>query len=163
MALNPKLSDWRGRVVWLDRLPEKFSGCLIGNEVLDAMPMQLFVRHADRIAERGVALASDVARGVTLQWAERPADAALAAEVARIEAELGRLPAPYVSELPRQASAWAATVADVLAQGVALLIDASISALPPFLTSASGVNSKWITSPIFASPTAFRLAFSVSI
>jgi SAM-dependent MidA family methyltransferase len=26
------------RVEWLDALPERFSGCLVGNEVLDAMP-----------------------------------------------------------------------------------------------------------------------------
>jgi SAM-dependent MidA family methyltransferase len=26
------------RVEWLDTLPEHFSGCLLGNEVLDAMP-----------------------------------------------------------------------------------------------------------------------------
>jgi hypothetical protein len=31
----PRLAD---RVEWLDELPERFSGCLVGNEVLDAMP-----------------------------------------------------------------------------------------------------------------------------
>ncbi|MGI9217267.1 MAG: SAM-dependent methyltransferase, partial [Hydrogenophaga sp.] len=46
------------RVVWADRLPEAFEGVVIGNEVLDAMPVQLLVRiggQADgRWYERGV-------------------------------------------------------------------------------------------------------------
>ncbi len=43
------------RVRWLDALPEQFEGVLIGNEVLDAMPVRLF-SHADGMwRERGVA------------------------------------------------------------------------------------------------------------
>src|SRR5688500_11013237 len=35
----PRLLD---RVRWLDALPPQFEGCIVGNEVLDAMPVRLF-------------------------------------------------------------------------------------------------------------------------
>ena len=36
------LAPWGNRVVWLDRTPSQFSGCILANEVLDAMPVELF-------------------------------------------------------------------------------------------------------------------------
>src|SRR2546421_109063 len=53
------------RVRHVDRLPERFSGAVIANEVLDAMPVHM-VHWSDRgIFERGV--------GTGLTWADRPA------------------------------------------------------------------------------------------
>ena len=43
------------QVRWLDSLPASFSGVVLGNEVLDAMPVQLVVRSAQGWNERGVA------------------------------------------------------------------------------------------------------------
>lgn len=45
-----------GRFVWLDALPEKFTGLVLGNEVLDAMPVHLLTWGAGGLFERGVAL-----------------------------------------------------------------------------------------------------------
>src|SRR5690606_37319170 len=45
------------QVEWLDRLPRAFCGVVIGNEVLDAMPVNLVVKTAQGWKERGVALA----------------------------------------------------------------------------------------------------------
>lgn len=36
------LAPWGNRVVWLDRTPSQFTGCILANEVLDAMPVELF-------------------------------------------------------------------------------------------------------------------------
>ncbi|QRX84436.1 class I SAM-dependent methyltransferase [Glaciimonas sp. PAMC28666] len=44
------------QVQWLDRLPTSFSGVVIGNEVLDAMPIELVVRGEHGWLQRGVGL-----------------------------------------------------------------------------------------------------------
>ena len=45
------------RIEWADRLPDALRGVVVGNEVLDAMPVNLLVRQAGQWLERGVALA----------------------------------------------------------------------------------------------------------
>ena len=37
-----RLSRWGTRVQWLERTPEQFAGCVVANEVLDAMPVDMF-------------------------------------------------------------------------------------------------------------------------
>ena len=44
------------RVAWLNQLPPAFTGIVIGNEVLDAMPARVFQREGGRVAELGVVL-----------------------------------------------------------------------------------------------------------
>ena len=44
------------RVAWLNQLPPAFTGIVIGNEVLDAMPARVFRREGGRVAELGVVL-----------------------------------------------------------------------------------------------------------
>lgn len=101
------------RVTWLDALPEKFSGCLIGNEVLDAMPTHAVRWDETGLFERGVALA-----GNQLVSVERPADAAL------LEAadSLG-VQAPYRGEISLAARTWVAELARRLETGAMILID----------------------------------------
>jgi SAM-dependent MidA family methyltransferase len=106
------------RAQWLDSPPRDFAGLLIANEVLDVMPVRLFVREHDRVTERGVTL-----RGGTLAFAGRPADAALADAVAGIEAEVGALPAGYGSEVGLVARGWMRSAGDWLARGVLLAFD----------------------------------------
>ena len=50
------LAKFGSRVQWLDALPAQMQGVVIGNEVLDAMPVKLLVRKAGVWHERGVAL-----------------------------------------------------------------------------------------------------------
>jgi len=69
------------RVQWLEAPPEGFAGAIVANEVLDVMPVRLFVRERGGLFERGVAL-----RDGALVFAGRPADASLGAAVAAIEA-----------------------------------------------------------------------------
>jgi SAM-dependent MidA family methyltransferase len=45
------------QVTWLDHFPASFSGVVIGNEVLDAMPVNLVVKTASGWRERGIGLA----------------------------------------------------------------------------------------------------------
>jgi SAM-dependent MidA family methyltransferase len=105
-------------VQWLSVPPAGFDGVVIANEVLDVMPVKLFVKRNGRVMERGVTL-----DGMALAFFEAPAGAELAAMVATIEAELGELPDGYGSEIGAIAAAWARSVAEWLGRGVLLAID----------------------------------------
>ncbi len=54
--LHEKLPHLASRVHWLDTLPEKISGAVIGNEVLDALPVHLVHWAGGQTLERGVSL-----------------------------------------------------------------------------------------------------------
>ena len=111
-----RLAPFGARVRWLDALPASFSGCVLANEVLDAMPVSLFRWSEDAMPlERGVALG---AHGEFV-WEDRPASLALAAALAE------RMPAlpGYVSEINLQAEAWIGAMGGWLERGAALLID----------------------------------------
>lgn len=112
------LAEHTGIVEWLDAPPEKFRGLVLANEVLDAMPVKLFVRSDDAVLERGV-----VVEDGGLGWSTQPAPSVLQAAVDALETELGPLPTPYLSELPLAACAWMNSLAQMLEHGVALLID----------------------------------------
>ncbi|HUN91473.1 MAG TPA: SAM-dependent methyltransferase [Burkholderiaceae bacterium] len=105
-------------VRWLDAPPEGFCGVIIANEVLDVMPVRLFVRRSDGVRERGVAL-----RDGRLAFEERPAPPDLARAVADIERECGPWAAGYGSEVGFLARAWMRSLAGWLQRGAALLVD----------------------------------------
>ena len=106
------------RVAWLNGLPPAVSGFVIGNEVLDAMPVHI-VRatggaNTGAIEEAGVALGA----GGAFEWAYRPA----AGEVARAARALA-LPDGYTTEIGLVASAFVASLARTIERGVALFVD----------------------------------------
>jgi SAM-dependent MidA family methyltransferase len=111
------------RVYWLDELPRAFSGVVVANEVLDAMPPHAVAVRKAAILERGVALAAGEARAA-FTWADRPArgallDAARHLALAEIETDSGE----YLTEINLAARAWVGTWAERLRQGALLLID----------------------------------------
>jgi SAM-dependent MidA family methyltransferase len=106
------------QAAWLEAPPAGFDGVIVANEVLDVMPVRLFVRREDGAHERGVVL-----RAGELAFAERPAVAALAAAVRDIEAIVGALADGYGSEVGEVATAWMGALSGWLGRGVALLID----------------------------------------
>ena len=106
------------RVAWLDRLPEQFSGVVVANELLDAMPAHIVAWRDDGIFERGVVL--DESGGFT--WNERPATGALLAAATEI-GEQCSLPPGFESEISLAARAWAAEWGHRLEKGGLLLID----------------------------------------
>ncbi len=111
-----RLAPFGDRVQWLDALPQRFAGCVLANEVLDAMPVSIFRwSDAGEVLERGVAV--DASQGFV--WEDRPAPSALAAAVAE------RMPAlpGYVSEINLQGEAWIAAMGGWLERGAALLVD----------------------------------------
>ncbi|MBE7419212.1 MAG: SAM-dependent methyltransferase [Ideonella sp.] len=62
-----RLARFGARVQWLPQMPDGFDGVVIGNEVLDAMPVQLLAYDGVQWCERGVVL-----DGGALAWRDRP-------------------------------------------------------------------------------------------
>lgn len=110
-----------GRVEWLDELPERICGCLVANEVLDAMPTHV-LRWDDegqelRLLEGGVGFVDG-----RLARAERPASAALLAAASELPAI-----APYRGEICLAARTWVSELARRMERGALLLIDYGMS------------------------------------
>lgn len=105
------------RVRWLERLPERFDGLVLANEVLDAMPAHLVLWGPTHIAERGVGV--DEGRCV---WRDRPASGPLLGRAKVLAGECEIAPG-YLSEISLTAPAWITEWAGILGQGALLLID----------------------------------------
>jgi SAM-dependent MidA family methyltransferase len=105
-----RLAAFGERVRWVDALPEELQGVVVGNEVLDAMPVQLLHFDGRQWFERGVAEHEGA-----LAFADRettlrpPADAAF---------EPGT-----TTEIHPQAEAFMRTLAERLQRGAAFFID----------------------------------------
>ncbi|MBN3849249.1 class I SAM-dependent methyltransferase [Paraburkholderia sp. Ac-20342] len=107
------------KVRWLDALPERFEGVVIGNEVLDAMPVRLFAHRGGVWHERGVAW-----RDGAFAFDDRPVAAAEdLARLAEIDATRDTLGEDYLTETHEAASAFTRTICAMLARGAILLID----------------------------------------
>jgi SAM-dependent MidA family methyltransferase len=105
-------------VEWLPAPPRPFDGVMLANEVLDVMPVKLFVKRGAATLERGV-----VVRGNAFAFEERPAGPPLAEAVASIEAELGPLADGHTSEVGLVAASWMRSVSEWLARGALIAID----------------------------------------
>lgn len=105
------------QVQWLDAPPPAFSGMIVANEVLDAMPVPLLVRRDGRWLERGVAL-----EGERFVFADRECPQTLAAQIPDAE----ELADGYVTEVHPQQSGFVRVLADMLKAGdggMAVLVD----------------------------------------
>ncbi len=106
-------------VDWIGAPPNAFEGVMLANEVLDVMPVKLFVKRDGVTVERGVVNRS--ANGFAFE--ERRAGEELSAAVASIEAEHGELPEGYSSEVNLTAEGWMRSSGQWLARGALLVID----------------------------------------
>ncbi|MDP1611661.1 MAG: SAM-dependent methyltransferase [Sulfuritalea sp.] len=116
-TLAEQAPQYADRVEWLDELPQRFSGCLIGNELLDAMPTHA-LRWSDEAGEPAVLEGGVSVTDGRLTMVERPAACALleAAHALHVEA-------PYRGEISLAARSWVSELAHRLEQGAMLLID----------------------------------------
>lgn len=105
-----RLAAFADRVRWLDRLPERIDGVVVGNEVLDAMPVKRIAWDGAAWHERGV-----VRAGAGLAFADRPT-------TLRPPVEGPWVPGT-VTEIAEQAPAFIRTLAASLGRGAAFFID----------------------------------------
>ncbi len=106
-----RLVKYESLVHWADALPDRLEGVVIGNEVLDAMPVQLLVRKAGVWHERGVVLQPDGSLG----WEDRPTPLRPPMD---IEGEHD-----YLTEIHPQGEAFIRTLGERMARGAAFFID----------------------------------------
>ena len=102
------------RARWTDRLPERFRGVMIANEVVDAMPVHAIAWTRTGILERGVC-----ANEGQLAWSSRPAEGRVLSESRKLEIESSS----YETELALAARAWMRSLAASLERGAILVID----------------------------------------
>jgi SAM-dependent MidA family methyltransferase len=127
------------KVIWADSLPEAMSGVIVGNEVLDAMPVHLLSWDGARWQERGVALApattgstastSSTATTATqaalhphpaFTWADRPAPGGVRPPTEHPDSAY---PPGTVTETHGQAEAFVTTLAQRMTRGAAFFLD----------------------------------------
>ena len=105
------------RVQWLDRLPERFRGVMLANEVVDAMPVHALAWTRAGILERGVC-----ANEGQLAWSDRPADGLILSHLKNLEIEIPPSER-YESEIALFARAWMRSLGRFLERGAILVID----------------------------------------
>jgi SAM-dependent MidA family methyltransferase len=106
------LHKFGDKVRWVSELPDAMRGVVLGNEVLDAMPVKLLARIQGVWHERGVTL-NDSGQGFT--WQDRVTDLRPPLDIDG--------PHDYLTEIHPQAEAFIRTLADHLVQGAAFFID----------------------------------------
>jgi len=102
---------------WIERLPERFNGVMLANEVVDAMPVHVLAWTPAGIMERGVC-----ANEGQLAWSDRAADGLVLVHAKELEIEIppsGR----YESELALFGRAWMRSLGKCLERGAILVID----------------------------------------
>ncbi len=113
-----RLARFGQQVQWVDALPEVMHGVIVGNEVLDAMPVQLLHFNGVDWFERGVTF-----DGAGFVWQDRPTTLRPPFEPAPSTGlESGFVPGS-TTEIHPQAEAFIATLADRLQRGAAFFID----------------------------------------
>lgn len=101
------------KLIWLDTLPTAFRGVILGNEVLDAIPVHIVGKQQGMLIERGVVWQDGFA------WEDKPlTDGQLFNDVAALE-----LPEGYITELSPAATGLIHSLANCLTHGVIVMLD----------------------------------------
>ena len=129
-----KLVAHAHKLRWLDALPEKFSGVVVGNEVLDAMPVHLMAWDGQAWNERGVAL-DETGPAPHFVWADRPAPEGVRPPTEHADEVL----APgTVTETHGQAEAFVTTLAQLMTRGAAFFVDYGFPEAEYYLPQRTG-------------------------
>jgi SAM-dependent MidA family methyltransferase len=107
-----------GKVTWVSQLPDSFNGVMLGNEVLDAMPVSMFQKQGDEIFEQFVVVERNE---IKPQWQE--ASGLLHQRVQQLEKAYGKFSDGYTSEINFRLDGWIESLASCLNKGAIILID----------------------------------------
>ncbi len=119
LFLKAKLSEQdTAKVSWINQLPSQFNGVIIGNEVMDAMPVNIVIKQ-DSWHELGVAFEDN-----KFTWKEVSGDSSAVQMMQSIEENNGlNLETGYCTEVNLQHQAWMNSVFDACESVDVLLID----------------------------------------
>ena len=132
--LERELGDLAATVSWLSRWPAEHSGVVLANEVVDAMPVERFVKRGSGVEQICVVVDGD---GFAL--GRRAAPDRLAAAVADVEASLGvPLADGYASEISLAAPQWVRETLGLLERGAVFLFDYGLSRPEYYAPDRSG-------------------------
>lgn len=121
-------------VSWIDRPPARHRGVIVANEVLDALPVERFVRRAKDVKQLRVVIEEE---GFGLVEATAPGS--LSRAVREIENDAGEpLPSGFASEVSLGLGAWVTEMAAALQQGTAFLFDYGVTRREYYDVSRSG-------------------------
>jgi SAM-dependent MidA family methyltransferase len=124
-TLQERIPHLLERVVWLDRMPEQFNGCVVANELLDAMPVSRF-----RVLEQQIQECFVCADGKQLKASFKAAvTPGLVDAVTQLQDKLGAFESGYISEINLRQGAWLKMLFQAMGQGVVLLIDYGYSSV----------------------------------
>ncbi len=112
--IQERLPHLAQKVTWLDVLPDHISGAVIGNEVLDALPVHLVYWSEGRILERGVS-----SSGATFAWQDRIPENVALLDIAKTLT----VPDDYLSEVSLAARGLIASLSERMQKGAMLFID----------------------------------------
>lgn len=115
--LNDKLPQLKPLVIWLDRLPESFQGVIIGNEVIDAIPVELFMQTEQGLTQGFVSYDH---KGFKLEFEETSFSQGWQKKHADLCQEW---PEGYLAESYDLRSDWLKSLVECLEQGCIVLID----------------------------------------
>ncbi len=115
--LSEKLGELFGKVVWLDKLPDHFTGAVLANEVCDAMPVHSLLFEEAGIFERYIGW-----DGQQLIWQTGPLSTPMLNDKAACISHL-LTTRPFNCEVNLYAGAWLDSLAAILEQGAIFIID----------------------------------------
>lgn len=116
--LRSACPNYFSRIIWLDHLPTQFIGCIIANEVLDAVPTNCFHIENHEVLERCVRWKNNA-----FFWDYRsPITPHLKEKVTEIR-DLYNLPNGYESEINLQVRSFIKALAKSIQQGIILFAD----------------------------------------
>ncbi|RZL04029.1 MAG: class I SAM-dependent methyltransferase [Rubrivivax sp.] len=118
-TLVKALPEMAHKVVWADSLPDQMQGVIVGNEVLDAMPVHLMTWTGEQWMERGVGLL-DGSEEAAFVWLDQPAPPGARAPTERPDSDF--IPGTVV-ETHGQVEAFIASLAHRMTRGAAFFID----------------------------------------
>lgn len=117
------------KINWINELPDQLSGIVLGNELLDAIPVRRFKWSSGEITEAFVELDRNEPNLVF-----QKTDSALEQVVRNLQAEYGPWPEHFTSEWAEQVEAFTKTITERLS-GVCLMIDYGMDAEQYYLAS----------------------------
>ena len=127
------------QVRWLDAMPERFSGVVLANEVLDAMPVELVLNTAQGWRRQMVTIENG-----EFAFVQQPLDAELQAQLARQIPDWEQRPEGYLTEIHPVSAGFMRSLAAMFngrngeGRGAAILIDYGFPAHEYYLDQRMG-------------------------